>query len=782
MPALLARLGKKARRLTQAGGAEHLTASLLLAFSTASPAQDVDYQHDIQPLFDRYCVACHACFDAPCQLNLTHAEGLMRGASKRKVYNARRLEAEPPTRLFVDAQTPEAWRQKGFFPLTEHSPQRPALLLQLLKPGASDAPASTLSPVLAPHLGRQNQCPTPQQAQAFTQRQPQVRMPLGFPAMPEDARNMIQRWLELGANATLPPPTPTADEAGQISQWEAWLNGDSAEQALLSRWLFEHWALAKLYFGNGESGHFFRLVRSRTAPGEPSQEIATRRPNDDPGEPFHYRFQMERGTRVYKTQVTFRLSPELFGDLRTRFFSQPWQAGPLPGYGGAERSNPFATFAAIPADARYRFMLDHAEYFVRTFIRGPVCRGQIATAVIRDHFWVMFQAPEHDPYIVDPDFRRQANQLLNLPGIEDDLLAGPGAWFDSSTQRNAYIALRQKALARLAPRGPGMETIWDGNGDNGSALLTVFRHHDSATVRQGWIGHTPLTLWWLDFPLLEQSYYNLVVNFDVFGNIAHQAQTRLYFDLIRNGAEQNFLRLLPARSRQRTLDRWYEGSGLLKLWIAYQSIDTHTPSALDLPRRKPKEALVERLLARFAPLNPPDLNRGELPDSDSARVLSRLSGIPAERMPSVSQLPNASLLMVVPANSDANNADADAGALPELYTLVRNRRHSNVAFMLGESLRYVPDEDSLTVVPGIATSYPNFIFRVPEKELPAFTRALRSASNRDLEATMEKVLRRWGVAANDPAFWDHFHQVTRYLEASDPVNAGILDIYRYQNP
>lgn len=28
------------------------------------------------------------------------------------------------------------------------------------------------------------------------------------------------------------------------------------------------------------------------------------------------------------------------------------------------------------------------------------------------------------------------------------------------------------------------------------------------------------------------------MNFDVFGNVWRQAQTRLYFDLIRNGAEQ----------------------------------------------------------------------------------------------------------------------------------------------------------------------------------------------------------------------------------------------------
>ncbi len=48
----------------------------------------------------------------------------------------------------------------------------------------------------------------------------------------------------------------------------------------------------------------------------------------------------------------------------------------MPGYGLHRRANPFETFEAIPAEARYRFMLDDAEYFVRTFIRGPVCRGR----------------------------------------------------------------------------------------------------------------------------------------------------------------------------------------------------------------------------------------------------------------------------------------------------------------------------------------------------------------------------------------------------------------------
>lgn len=58
----------------------------------------------------------------------------------------------------------------------------------------------------------------------------------------------------------------------------------------------------------------------------------------------------------------------------------------LPGYAAATTANPFKTFAELPALSRYRFMLDDARFFVEGFIKGPVCRGQVALNVINDHF------------------------------------------------------------------------------------------------------------------------------------------------------------------------------------------------------------------------------------------------------------------------------------------------------------------------------------------------------------------------------------------------------------
>ncbi len=76
-----------------------------------------NYWHDVRPVLDRRCVTCHACYDAPCQLNLTSYAGLARGATEREVYASARILPENPTRLGIDAQTTVGWRQLGFFPV-----------------------------------------------------------------------------------------------------------------------------------------------------------------------------------------------------------------------------------------------------------------------------------------------------------------------------------------------------------------------------------------------------------------------------------------------------------------------------------------------------------------------------------------------------------------------------------------------------------------------------------------------------------------------------------------
>ncbi|MGY2959685.1 fatty acid cis/trans isomerase [Pseudomonas veronii] len=753
---------------------------LLLIGSTTQaqdPAPALSYTRDIQPIFTEKCVACHACYDSACQLNLGSGEGAARGATKVLVYDGDRSQATKPTRLFYDAFGKAAWRHEGFTSVLDAQGSQAALMARMLELGHSRAPLQPngkLPDDIVLGLNRENMCPLPEEFDTYADVHPNEGMPLAVTGLSDQQYQTLRRWLASGAPIDQQGVAPSAQEAAQVLQWENLLNAPGARESLVARWLFEHLFIAHLYFEGGEPGHFFQWVRSRTPSGQPIDLINTRRPNDDPGTRIYYRLWPIQGVIVHKTHITYPLSAAKMERVKALFYSGDWQVSALPGYGPGRRANPFETFEAIPAQARYQFMLDNAEYFVRTFIRGPVCRGQIATDVIRDNFWALFQAPEHDLYITDPLYRGRATPLLAMPGQNDDVGSVLSLWLKYRDKRNEYEALRRYRYGELP--APGWSTLWAGN-DN--ALLSIFRHFDSASVNKGLIGEVPQTMWLFDYPLLERTYYQLVVNFDVFGNVSHQAQTRLYFDLIRNGAEQNFLRLMPANSRDDFLDDWYQNGGKVKLWMDYESIDDDKPTGLKLNEKDPKRDFVNQLLARYGDLNasPDPINRcvgaycsrpGLEPVlRDAEQALSRLTSRPAAGLKVIDQLPEATMLRIETRTGHR-----------EVYSLLRNRAHSNVAFMLGEASRYQPGLDTLTVYPGVLSSYPNFMFNIPAEQVPAFVAAMESA--RDAQH-FEKIVDRWGVRRSHPQFWEYFHDLSTYIRETTPLEEGVLDMNRYEN-
>ncbi|MCT8964721.1 fatty acid cis/trans isomerase [Pseudomonas veronii] len=754
---------------------------VLLLIGSTTQAQDptpaLSYTRDIQPIFTEKCVACHACYDSACQLNLGSGEGAARGATKVLVYDGDRSQATKPTRLFYDAFGKAAWRHEGFTSVLDAQGSQAALMARMLELGHSRAPLQPngkLPDDIVLGLNRENMCPLPEEFDTYADVHPNEGMPLAVTGLSDQQYQTLRRWLASGAPIDQQGVAPSAQEAAQVLQWENLLNAPGARESLVARWLFEHLFIAHLYFEGGEPGHFFQWVRSRTPSGQPIDLINTRRPNDDPGTRIYYRLWPIQGVIVHKTHITYPLSAAKMERVKALFYSGDWQVSALPGYGPGRRANPFETFEAIPAQARYQFMLDNAEYFVRTFIRGPVCRGQIATDVIRDNFWALFQAPEHDLYITDPLYRGRATPLLAMPGQNDDVGSVLSLWLKYRDKRNEYEALRRYRYGELP--APGWSTLWAGN-DN--ALLSIFRHFDSASVNKGLIGEVPQTMWLFDYPLLERTYYQLVVNFDVFGNVSHQAQTRLYFDLIRNGAEQNFLRLMPANSRDDFLDDWYQNGGKVKLWMDYESIDDDKPTGLKLNEKDPKRDFVNQLLARYGDLNasPDPINRcvgaycsrpGLEPVlRDAEQALSRLTSRPAAGLKVIDQLPEATMLRIETRTGHR-----------EVYSLLRNRAHSNVAFMLGEASRYQPGLDTLTVYPGVLSSYPNFMFNIPAEQVPAFVAAMESA--RDAQH-FEKIVDRWGVRRSHPQFWEYFHDLSTYIRETTPLEEGVLDMNRYEN-
>ena len=758
-----------------------MTSRLLFAVvvcltSVWSQAEPISYSRDIQPILTAKCVACHACYDAPCQLNLGSDEGILRGASKVPVYDGARTKAQPTTRLFLDAHGEAAWRRKGFASVLDSQDDQAALMARMIELGRSNPPEpnAKLPADLDLSISRENQCPLPGEFDEYAKKFAHAGMPFAVTGLSDDEYATVQGWLEQGAPVDSSELKPNAAEQKQIADWEALLNARGAREVLVGRWLYEHLFLAHLYFEGGERGHFFQMVRSRTPSGQPIDPIATRRPNDDPGNDFYYRLWPIQGVIVHKTHITYPLSAKKLARVKSLFYADNWTTDQVPGYGLQRRANPFETFAAIPAQARYQFMLDNAEYFVRTFIRGPVCRGQIATDVIRDNFWALFQAPERDLYITDADYRAEATPLLSMPGQLDEIGDLLGLWHSYRNKRNEYEDLRRDAYSD-AP-APSWSTLWAGN-DN--ALLSIFRQFDSASVRKGLIGEIPQTIWLMDYPLLERTYYQLVVNFDVFGNVSHQAQTRLYFDLIRNGAELNFLRLMPPESRQGYLDDWYQNSGKLKMWLDYTEADMDKPTGFIWTSGDPKRAFAEALIERYADINarPDPINRcsgahcyrnGLSPLlRSSEQALSRLTKRPAAGLKVIRQLPEATMLRIE--LSDGKR---------EVYSVLRNRAHSNVAFMAGESLRYQPGLDTLTVYPGVLSSYPNFMFNLRGEEVPEFVAAMEQARD---QVAFDKIVERWGIRRSHPDFWRYFNDLSAYIGETEPIEAGVLDMNRYQN-
>ncbi|MBX8616378.1 fatty acid cis/trans isomerase, partial [Pseudomonas cichorii] len=729
----------------------------------ASPVPNISYVRDIQPILTQKCVACHACNDAPCQLNLGSGEGMSRGANKTPVYQGERSAAMTPTRLFYDASGTDAWRSKDFYSVLDAQGSQASLMARMLELGHSAPlpPNSKIPDDIVLGLNRENLCPLPGEFPAYAKAHPTGGMPLAVAGLSDAEYQTLQRWLAAGAPVEQQPIMPNVAEAAQIAEWEALLNRPGSREALVGRWLYEHLFLAHVYFEGGDTGHFFQWVRSRTPSGKPVDLIATRRPNDDPGNDFYYRLIPVQGVIVHKTHITYPMSPQKLKRVKDLFYGSNWSVNAMPGYGPGHRANPFLTFEAIPAQARYQFMLDNAEYFVRTFIRGPVCRGQIATDVIRDHFWVLFQEPGHDRYITDAQYRGQATPLLAMPGQNDQVGSILSLWLSYRDRRNAYEDLRRDSYASMTP--PSWSTLWAGN-DN--SLLTVFRHFDSASVTKGLIGDVPHSLWLFDYPLLERTYYQLAVNFDVYGNISHQAQTRLYFDLIRNGAEINFLRLMPADKREKMLGDLYQDSGKFKMWLDYQRIDDDTASGLKLDGHHPRQDFARQLIQRSGTLNaaPDPINRcqgaycsrsGISPVfAQAEQSLSRLVSRPAAGLKVIDQLPEATMLRV-----------EDASGKRMMYSMLRNRAHSNVAFLLGESYRYQPGLDTLTIYPGVLSSYPNFMFNIPAGEVPVFVDAMQQVKD---QAGFEKIVERWGVRRTHPLFWTYFHDINRYIQETEP--------------
>jgi hypothetical protein len=736
--------------------------SSLVAWQAVSTTDIADRAAEVMT---HRCVACHGCYDAPCQLKLSSHEGVIRGGAKVPVYDTTRLTDAPPTRLGTDAQSEAEWRALGFHAVTADPAAADAsVLARLLAMGRVNpmSPREAL-PEALPLEPAAAVCPAPDELETFVEAMPYAGMPYGVAPLSVEDFETLAAWTLAGAPAPAPRSAPSAAIAEQIAAWERFLNGGSLRERLVARYLYEHLFQAKLHIDGDAADRFFRLIRAENASGAP-REIATRRPYDDPGGPFAYRLRVVDETPSHKGQNVYTLNPERMDRLRALFLAPGWTLDRLPPYGAEAGGNPFVTFAVIPPESRYRFLLDDALFFVRGFIRGPVCHGQIATDVIEDRFWVRFLDPEWDLSVTDPGLLREGAGLLKLPGSEAEGLAFERLWPAVHDGQGEWLALRDARYAD-SPRHRGglpLEALW---AEGRAPMLTVFRHFDNAAVQPGLVGAMPETGWVIDYPIFERIHYDLVAGYDVFGSIEHQLTTRLYMDHLRREAEDLFLAFLPGETR-RTLHReWYRGplAELHATWTDRREADPR-PAAIRFGSADPKTAFLGTWLAGEAG---DDLNRCAAPcgPDAAARSLSALAGTDGAWL---RFLPDLSLVRLRDDNRETT-----------VYSLIRDKAHTNVALLLGESLRREPDRDRLTVAPGVVGAYPNFHFDVAQADLSAFVDNLKAMTS---PGDWIAVVDRFGVRRSDPRFWEVYDAMNAALVSTATTDQGVLDLGRYRDP
>lgn len=738
-------------------------AALLLSLSTFA---DSDYPPPVKSIVEQRCMVCHGCYDAPCQLKLDAWTGVQRGASKEIVYDGTRLVAASPTRLFEDAQTIEQWRAKGFYPvLNEQTPDQGVLARMLALKQQHPLPAGELLPdTITLGLDREQQCTKPEDFDKFAADYPLWGMPYGLPGLNKNEHATLTSWLEQGAEG-VPIASSPAPETDAVQRWEAFFNGESLKQRLMARYMYEHLFIGNLYFSDLETtSRYYNLVRSRTPPGVPIDVIATRRPYDDPGEVvFYYRLQPLRSAVLAKRHMPYSLNAQRMQRWQSLFLDTDYEVTALPSYQTDVASNPFIAYRELPQAARYKFMLDEAQFTIMGFIKGPVCRGQVALNVIDDHFWVVFLNPDSKTAQENAEFLAQNSKHLRLPGDKSaGALISLIEWRGYSREQRKFLKAKLKFIQQATAGTEGtkvnLDLIWDGDGTNNNAALTIFRHNDSASVVKGFVGQQPKTAWVIDYSLLERIHYLLVAGFDIFGNVAHQLETRLYMDFLRMEGEQNFLFFLPQEERIPLRNFWYRGASKdAKNYVMTDTAAYERKTDIQYHTEDPKQELLSMLQQRQPGGTAPQYQPA---DPRFAR-LQTLQGKPFSLMPEVAFV-------------EVLGADRETS----IFTILHNDSYANNAQVFKEEQRRIPEEDYLTVVKGFIGAYPNVFFQVPDAELDDFVEAMESMRS---EEDYTSLVSLYGVRRNAPAFWPLSDKLREHYQKNYPIEAGLFDLNRYEN-
>lgn len=732
---------------------------------------------EVKPIIDNRCVVCHACYDAPCQLKMSSVAGIDRGASKELVYQGTRLTAATPSRLFEDAQTTEQWRSMGFHPvLNERDQTRTAnieaglVAKMLMQKEAHPLPNQTQLEGFDFSIDRSQVCPTIEEYDSYAQDYPTWGMPYGMPNLSSNEYSTLMSWLQNGAIMNAPIPL-TLEQQALVEEYEQFLNSGSRKAQLTARYIYEHLFLSHLYFSelNETTPRFFTLVRSETPPGQPVKRIATRRPYDDPNvDRVYYRFVPEQATIVDKTHMPFALNSQRINNWKAWFIDTTYDVAQLPGYEPEVAANPMTAFIELPVKSRFKFMLDNAQNTINAFIKGPVCRGQLALNVINDRFWVFFLDPDKSDIPEVNEFYHSQADNLKLPGELESNTLPVANWVSYSRQQARYLTAKSDFINSWFKDGKHLTTdvIWTGNGTNSNAALTVFRHFDSASVVQGLVGKPPKTAWVLDYALIERIHYLLVAGFDVYGNFGHQLMTRMFMDFLRLEGESNFVALLPRDIRHVEQSSWYQNqSTQLSDFLQRNVKPFDQPTQVPYQTDNPKQELYDILKTQLSPVlkNRYAIEQTGFSTSNEAR-LRTLDDIKGKGLLYIPQI----VMLLIESESGQE----------QLFTLLHNNAHTNISSLFDEEGNRDYENDDLTLVRGVIGSYPATYLSLHENEISQLIDMLKNIRS---EEDYVKLLDRFAIRRSSDRFWPFSDKVHAWYKENQPVEFGLLDYNRFEN-
>ena len=318
-------------------------------------------------------------------------------------------------------------------------------------------------------------------------------------------------------------------------------------------------------------------------------------------------------------------------------------------------------------------------------------------------------------------------------------------WLHYARLENEYLKAKSAFARRSRCAGRrrlDLRLIWDGDGRNDNAALTVFRHFDSATVVKGLVGEAPKTAWVIGYPLLERIHYLLVADYDVYGNVGHQLNSRLYMDFLRMEGEFNFLTLAAPGAARRD---------------ARPVVPRRQPGA----RASRSTAARRRRWTSRAPSA-----TGRRPEARTAGTAEGAPGAGAEHplRPRIAHAPPALRAPLQELAARARRGAAMAAREPRCwwsrrpdgtrrpFSLLRNTgARQRVAPAAARRRELRPDENTLTVVPGVLGSYPNAFYRARGRRAAGAGRGACGGCAR--EADYAAFAQRWAVRRTNPDFW-----------------------------